>query len=291
MPLKNHLKILPLLITMGSLFLGTKTLGQITKSLEGDARPLWEGGAGVLSALVPAYPGSEDSNVFNIPFPTFFYRGDFIRADEEGGMRGRFFKEKNYEINLSIGGSLPANSEDVSARENMPDLKTMTEFGPGLLSTLWRKKGDANFKLGLNVPLRTAFSIDFWEIKERGLIFNPILYLVTENFVGDGYFTFTGLSSVFASQRFHKVFYEVENQYATAERPAYRARSGYLSTTLSQGLSKQIFNQVNMFLFFTYTNLKGNSNATSPLFRKENNFSGAIGFVWWFFESDSLEKS
>lgn len=277
-------------LALVTLFLSAPVHSQITKSLEGKARPLWEAGAGAVAAIVPAYPGSENTNNFFIPFPTFFYRGDVVRADEEGGMRGRFLKKKTYEVNLSIGGSLPASSKDVAIREGMPDLKTMAEFGPGLLATLWKHRGDVNYKLGLNIPLRTAFTVDFWELKERGLVFNPLLYFITEGLVGDGVFTFTSMSSVFASNRFHKVFYEVEPQFATPSRPAYGVDSGYISTTFAQGFSKQLYKQINMFIGVNYTTLKGNANKRSPLFKKDYNLAAAIGFVWWFYESDSREK-
>ena len=253
-------------------------------------KPLLEGGAGAVSALVPAYPGSEDTNFFFIPFPTFFYRGDVLRADEEGGMRGRFFKNDRLEVNLSIGGSLPASSKDVSIRDGMPDLNTMVEFGPGVLATLWQKRGPISFKLGLNLPLRNAWSVDFFEAKERGLVFNPLLYFITEGLLAKGYLTFTSLSSVFATQKFHRVFYAVDPQFQTAVRPSYQAQSGYLGTTLAQGFSKQVYKDVLMFLGFGYQNFKGAANRNSPLLRREENFSAALGIVWWFWESDSLEN-
>ena len=266
------------------------TQAQITKSVDGKARPLWEAGAGGVGAIVPAYPGSENTNNFFIPFPAFFYRGDIVRADEEGGMRGRFLKTDSYEINLSIGGSLPANSEDVAAREGMPDLKTITEFGPGLLATLWTHRGDAYYKLGLNVPLRAAFTVDFWEVKERGLVFNPLLYFITEGLIGDGIFTFTSLSTVVASHRFNKVFYEVQPQFATPTRPAFAANSGYISTTIGQGFAKRLYGEVNAFFGVNYSNLSASANRRSPLLKKKHNFAAAIGFVWWFYESDAKEK-
>ncbi|CAM9930248.1 unnamed protein product [Chrysoparadoxa australica] len=172
----------------------------------------------------------------------------------------------------------------------MPNLKTMAEFGPGLLATLWKHRGDVSYKLGLNVPLRTAFTVDFWELKERGLVFNPLLYFITEGLIGDGIFTFTSISSFFASHKFHKVFYQVDPQFATAARPAYTADSGYLSTTISQGFSKSLFKDTNMFIGVNYTTLKGNANRRSPLLKKDYNLAAAIGFVWWFYESASREK-
>ncbi len=263
---------------------------QITKSLNGKAQPLWEAGAGFVAANVPAYPGSEDSNNFFIPIPTFFYRGDVIRADEEGGMRGRFLKTEDFEINLSIGGSLPASSKDVAARSGMPSLKTMVELGPGLLATLWRKRGVQSYKLGLNIPLRVAFNVDFFEAKERGLVFNPLLYFITENLVGKRVFTFSSISSVVTSQKFQRVFYQVDPQFALPTRPTYAAQSGYLGTTFSQGFSKLLFGEVNAFVGVNWTNLRGTANSESPLFKKQDNFSAAIGFVWWFYESSSREQ-
>jgi outer membrane protein len=275
------------------LFLSFTTLSyaQITQSVEGKKQPLWEGGVAMVGALVPAYPASEDTNFFALPFPAFFYRGDVLRADEEGGMRGRFFKSSNLEVNLSIGGSLPANSKDVAIRQGMPDLKTMVEVGPGILSTLWKKKGDFNAKLGLNIPVRTALTVDFFEAKERGIVFNPLLYLITENLFADGLLSFTGLSTVFASHKFQKVFYQVDQQFAQPGRAAYGANSGYLGTTLSQGFARTLFKDTRAFIGGSYNYYKGSSNENSPLFRRKENFSVAIGLVWWFYESSTLENN
>ena len=293
MPLKKFEARQKLLLALFSFcfFISHSLYAQITKSLEGEAFPLWEAGGGAVAAVVPAYPGSEDTNNFYIPFPTFFYRGDVIRADEEGGMRGRFLKTDTFEINLSIGGSLPANSNDVNARRGMPDLETIVEFGPGLLATLWKSRGIQNYKLGLNIPLRAAFAVDFFSARERGIVFNPLLYFITENLVGKRVFTFTSISSVVASHKFQKVFYQVDPQFALFDRPAYAAESGYLGTTVAQGFSKLLFGQVNTFLGVTWQNLRGAANRNSPLFKKKDNFSAAIGFVWWFYESEARERT
>lgn len=263
---------------------------QITQSVDDTKKPLYEFGAALVGAIVPAYPGSEDTNTFfiPIPFPTFFYRGDVLRADEEGGMRSRLLKSENYEINLSVGGSLPADSEDVAARAGMPDLKTIIEVGPGLLATLWKHRGDdGNYKLGLNVPLRLATTIDFWEVEEQGLVFNPLIYLITERVFADKLITFTGLSTVVASQKFHRYFYQVDPLFVTNQRNLYGAKSGYLSTTFSQGFSGKISDELIGFVGASYTSLHGNANRKSPLFKEKDNFSVAVGLVWWFYESDA----
>lgn len=264
---------------------------QAIQSVVKGPRPLWEGGLALISARVPAYPGANQYNTFNIPFPTFFYRGDYLRADEEGGMRTRFFKNKTFEMNLSIGGSLPANSYKNQTRKGMPNLKTLAQVGPGLLVNLWKKRGTANFKLGLNIPLRTAVAVDFWSLKEKGLVFNPLLYFITEHFLANKVFTFTALSSVIASQKFQRYFYQVDPRYATADRPQYQAHAGYLSSTISQGFSTQIYKDLMSFVGISYSYYKGAANFNSPLMKQDHNFSMAIGFVWWFYESDAKEQT
>lgn len=264
---------------------------QVTQSVTKNSRPLWEGGLGVVAARVPAYPGADQYNLFTLPVPAFFYRGTYVRADEEGGMRGRFFKNNTFEINLSIGGSLPASSKDNDAREGMPDLLSMAELGPGLLATLWEYRGESKFKLGINIPLRTALSLDFWSIRERGLVFNPLIYFITEDFIGNNIFTYTSLQSRFASQKFHRVFYNVDSRYATENRPSYSAESGYMSTSISQGFSTQITSDVVTFLGLSYSHYKGSANYNSPLMKQDYNFNMAFGLIWWFYESDQREST
>jgi outer membrane scaffolding protein for murein synthesis (MipA/OmpV family) len=271
----------------------SSSYAQITQSVDDKAKPLYEFGAAMVGAVVPAYPGSDVQNTFfiPIPFPTFFYRGEVLRADEEGGMRSRFFKSDTFEVNLSIGGSLPADSEDVKAREGMPDLNTVVELGPGLLATLWsHKENGKSYKLGLNLPLRAALGVDFWRVRQHGLVFNPLLYLITEGLIGKKIITFTGLSTVYATQRFHRLFYQVDQAFVTPERALYGSRSGYMSTTLSQGFSTSLSQNIVGFLGLSYMNLQGNANRRSPLFKRRDNFSAALGLVWWFYESTSRAK-
>ena len=63
---------------------------------------------------------------------------------------------------------------------------------------------------------------------------------------------------------------------------AITGASGHLCSEMAQGFSKLLFGQVNTFLGVTWQNLRGAANRNSPLFKKKDNFSAAIGFVWWF---------
>lgn len=100
---------------------------------QGKPLPLIEAGVGAFHARFPHYPSANTYYSLTLPFPNFVYRGDILRADENGGLRSRFFNSENFEVNLSIGGALPVSSERLEAREGMPDLKTMVEFGPGFI--------------------------------------------------------------------------------------------------------------------------------------------------------------
>src|SRR4051812_42777038 len=107
--------------------------------------PLWEAGLGVAALHFPDYRGSSESRTLAFPTPYVVYRGDFFKADRYG-MRGVLFNTDRVDLNLSIGASLPVNSEDNQAREGMPDLKGSIELGPSLEVNLWRA-GDRRARL------------------------------------------------------------------------------------------------------------------------------------------------
>ena len=50
------------------------------------------------------------------------YRGDIFSVGDEGAFRALAFANDNVELDLSLGASLPANSEDDADRADMPDL-------------------------------------------------------------------------------------------------------------------------------------------------------------------------
>lgn len=99
--------------------------------------PLWEAGAGVAVINFPHYRGSDQRRTWLLPFPYVVYRGEFLQVDEQG-LRGLFFKSERTELNLSVSGSIPIDSNDNHARRGMPDLDPTLEIGPTLNFALWR---------------------------------------------------------------------------------------------------------------------------------------------------------
>ena len=82
------------IFTLLFLFLTKIASAQIRFNPTGGPLPLWEAGFGIVHAIAPDYPGADHSSTYTIPFPAALYRGDVLRADEDGGMRGRFLKKK-----------------------------------------------------------------------------------------------------------------------------------------------------------------------------------------------------
>src|SRR6185437_10813141 len=97
----------------------------------GGEEPLWEAGVGLTALDFPDYRGSSQSRAYVLPFPYFVYRGDFLRQDRRG-LRGVFLENDRFDVNLSMGASLPVDSSRDHVREGMPNLRPTVEFGPSV---------------------------------------------------------------------------------------------------------------------------------------------------------------
>ena len=102
-------------------------------------RPLLELGLAGAAGWFPDYPAAGQNHWQGIVLPFIAYRGEILRADETG-VRGRFLRGDRVQLDVSLGGALPANSDDNNAREDMPDLDLMGEIGPNLRLILFCTK-------------------------------------------------------------------------------------------------------------------------------------------------------
>ncbi len=263
------------------LFLPTLSWGQNYFNLE-DNPPKIELGAGLVTATTPHYPGSDEHIRLTIPVPAFIYRGDKIRADEDGGFRGRFFHSEHFELNLSLGGSLPVGSDDNDERAGMPKLDTILEFGPGLIIHFVPKKSRKRYRISLNLPIRYAISTDLNDTYGRGFLFNPLFYSFYK--ITDRFATIMSFSGTWATQRLHNYLYTVEPKFATSNRPAYDADSGYMLTTATIGMN-YLWDNYSLFAGYAFHNASDNANKSSPLFVEKKSYSVGIGFIWWFYEN------
>lgn len=246
-----------------------------------DSEALLEAGAGVVYGSVPHYPGSDQSNTLVVPFPVVIYRGERLRIDEDGGVRTRFFYSDRFELNLSVGGSLPVSTKDNRVRTGMPKLDAIVEIGPGLIIHLVDKKLSEKFRLSLNIPIRQAISSDLKYTKARGQTFNPLLYsfyMLNKNFT-----IFSAISSFWASKEYNRYLYDVDSKYATPSRPAYLAKSGHVVMNYAAAVVYNL-EKLSVFSAISLNDASRSSNRFSPLFVKARNIGYAIGFTYYFYK-------
>ena len=247
-----------------------------------EEKPLWEFGLGVGALAFPDYRGSDEARIYPVPVPYFVYRGPILKADRDG-LRGRLFNREYVELDLSVGATIPVSSDDNAARRGMPDLKPTFEIGPSVEVHLWRS-ADHDVKFDLVMPLRVPITI---ESSPRSLqwMFAPRLNIDFENFGGRAGWNFgAGVGPVFAADKFHDYFYSVPAQFATPERPEYRADGGYSGMHVLAAVSKRFPNYW-FGAFLRYDWLGGAEFANSPLMRRENYLAGGFGIAWMIGES------
>jgi outer membrane scaffolding protein for murein synthesis (MipA/OmpV family) len=223
--------------------------------------PLWEAGFGVAAIHFPYYRGSSHNRAFALPAPYFVYRGDLFKADRYG-MRGIFFKTDRLDLNLSVGASLPVDSEDNPARTGMPDLKPSVELGPSLDVTLWRS-ADEDTRLDIRTPLRAAISVES-DPRYIGAQFYPHANLDFSNAFGvAGWNLGVQGGPVFTNSRYNRYYYGVPAEFATASRPAYEPGGGYAGCSSYGALEALPKFWVGGFV--RYDTLSGAEFAPSPL--------------------------
>ncbi|HKQ14064.1 MAG TPA: MipA/OmpV family protein [Steroidobacteraceae bacterium] len=269
-------------MTLRTLLLGSVALAFIAPAAHAEEKPLWEFGLGAGAIAFPDYRGADEGRVFPVPVPYFVYRGPILKADRDG-LRGKLFNREYVELDLSVGATIPVNSEDNAARRGMPDLQPTLELGPSVEVHLWRS-ADRDTKLDLIMPLRVPITL---ESSPRSLqwTFAPRLNIDFENFGGHAGWNFgAGVGPVFAADKFHEYFYSVPAQFATAQRPEYRADGGYSGMHVLAAVSKR-FPKYWFGAFLRYDWLGGAEFEDSPLMRRENSLAGGFGFAWMIRES------
>jgi hypothetical protein len=60
--------------------------------------PEWEIGAMVGIGILPTYPAADQTRFEVLPLPYLAYRGEILRSDEKGLLRGRLLKSDRVEL-------------------------------------------------------------------------------------------------------------------------------------------------------------------------------------------------
>lgn len=247
-------------------------------------QPLWEIGAGVAALSFPAYRGSDQRHDFLLPVPHFTYHGDFLKADRHG-IRGSFFDSDRVDMTVSLALSPPVSSDRIDARSGMSDLDATFEIGPQIDLTLWRSANRARF-FKLLLPLRGAFTVEGTP-RDIGWVFHPKLNVdITDLSTLPGWNIGLLAGPLFGNRRQHAYYYSVDNQYATATRPAYAAAGGYAGMQYLAALSKR-YDRLWVGGFVRYDNLSGARFADSPLVRQKDYWAAGVAVTWIFGESST----
>ena len=266
---------------------GQAFAGDQDSSLKIDEDPLWEVGVGGFMGWLPDYPAAGENTRRSIVIPYLVYRGEYWRVgddDERGAISRRFIRDDRFELDLTFSAAFPVDSEDNEAREGMPDLDYLFGIGPQMIFKLINEPGDR--KLNLNLQARAIYSTDLSSIKHRGYVFNPKLNYTQEHVTDLDLEVYTRVGPVFATEKTMDYFYEVAPEFATLDRPAYNAETGYLGTYLTLGATKRFNSRFRLFVGAQVGIHQGASNRDSPLFEDELNLSIFSAFSWTFYHSD-----
>lgn len=255
----------------------------LTAAAESTPKPLWEIGLTGGGGWVPDYPAADEYHVVGLVLPYAIYRGVIFRAGDDGIARGRFFRHSRLEFDIGLGGSFPTDSSRNSARRGMPDLDLLLEAGPRLKIRLANLT--ATSYLSLRLAVRPVISVDLSHIGYRGIVFNPQLVYTHLNLFNSKTRFVARLGPVFATERFMDYFYDVEPRFATPQRPAFNAKSGYLGSELTLSALLPLTNRVSVFGAMQVGYYAGATNQHSPLFRDQVNVGVGLGMLWSVFQS------
>jgi MipA family protein len=248
-----------------------------------ELRPEWEFGIGATAFTFPDYRGADESRGYLLPFPYLIYRGDVLRVDRQG-VRGVFFESDRVELDFSVSGTPPVDSSKNRAREGMPDLDPTFEIGPRLNVILLRDEA-RNRALSFRLPLRAVISTDLSYADGQGFTAYPnITYDARPRFFDYRWRLGLQAGLLYATSRYHRYFYGVDEEFATPERPAYTATGGYSGAALAASLTRR-FQKIWVGGFARYEALKGVAFESSPLMRRDYAFTAGIAFAWVFAES------
>ncbi len=249
--------------------------------------PVFEVGIAGGGGSLPAYPASSQNQVRGLAVPYLIYRGSVFRSDD-AGLRARASLAEGIELSVSASGGVNASSNDVTARQGMPDLEWLGEVGPNLRFILWRGENEASpARIVIDTPLRAVFSTDWSSVSFRGFTFAPDIAYERLHVFSQYARLRVSAGVVFGSDAYTDYFYDVAPEYARAGRPAYNARPGYVGARLSVSYRLPITERLSVVAGGRIENFSGAANADSPLFRSEWNASVVAGFAFSLWRSEA----
>lgn len=188
--------------------------------------PLWEVGVGGGVLRLPDYRGAGHARTYPFPVVIPFYRGRWLRSDEQG-VRGELLRTERLRLDFSVDGGVPVDSDGNAERRGMPDLDATLQLGPALNVKLWEADRPRR-SLVLFLPLRGVFAADWDRLDAVGATFSPQLtHYRRVRLAGCPWKLGLTAGLEFGSEGFHDYYYQVDPAFARAGRPAFDARGGF----------------------------------------------------------------
>lgn len=265
--MKKILPIFPLLLVLPCATLSADELPE----------KKWELGVGIGSVYGPDYRGADEYRSFTSVIPYLVYHGKFIRSDREG-LKAQFFSSDKIDFSLSASAYISPNSDENKRRENMPFLGSTIELGPSLNIRL--TGDDLRNGWQLQLPWRAVFAVGGSSNQMIGSVIQP--QLVYQQKFSSWYFRYR-TSVMYGSSDYHDYYYSVAAQYATAERPEFRAAGGYSGFINDVAFSRELDIadiKTRIAFFVRYDNLAHVSFNESPLFASANVWRSGVAFIW-----------
>lgn len=254
---------------------------------------LWEYGVGIGFVRYFHYPASNQSRDLALPFPTFQYRGEVLRADDRDGAKAYLLKSSRWTLDLG-GGFLPAlKSEDNEARKNMDPLLWSLHLGPQFIYDITK---DLSLSLGV---YQSAVS-DFTFTKTNGYVYEQTFsYWFDTLFKSDrlqrhvpqtlkektSFYSKVSLKFISGSRDYLGTFFDVAEKDATPDRPRYQSEAGFLGVSLGYFQTFR-YDDYNFYFGFADSHYDHSVNRKSPLHRADNNRGLFFGMTYKMGESD-----
>jgi outer membrane scaffolding protein for murein synthesis (MipA/OmpV family) len=240
------------------------------------ALPLWEVGVLGVGVSQQAYPGADQQKNTLGALPYVVYRGKWLRADSDTvGLRA--VKTPRLTLDVGFSGALGSSSADLRARQGMPNLGTLVEFGPRLRVELSDPAQRSQGRWRLDLPVRGVFDLSNG-FKQRGMSFEP--RLVFDKRVAAGTNVSASVSAVWGNQRLNDTLYGVAAPYATAARPAYLADSGLVALRAGLSASVALTPDWQLFTYARIDSVAGAANRQSPLVMRNTGTTVGIGLSY-----------
>jgi outer membrane scaffolding protein for murein synthesis (MipA/OmpV family) len=240
------------------------------------AAPRWEWGLGIAGAWLRDYPGSRHESAYGLPYPWFVVRSERVEVGREGG-RGILFRDPRNQLEFTLSGNPPSDTQDNPERAGMDELDAVLE--PGLRARRRYLLGDeGQWQFDLRLPVRLAFAVDGQLRSERiGVHAEPGLAL--RRSLGP-HWSVTGVAALgFAEAGYHGYYYDVTPAEATAWRQAYDADGGYSGWQVGARIGWQDGDRSGG-LFLRVENVADAAFADSPLVSTPWGYTVGFNLSW-----------